>query len=65
MAARNLTLMTDLYQLTMMQGYFREQKNNTVIFDMFLGRGPRNTTCAMLRTFVGVFIIVPSDDKGK
>ena len=40
MAARNLTLMTDLYQLTMMQGYFREQKNNTVIFDMFFRTNP-------------------------
>lgn len=40
MAARNLTMMTDLYQLTMMQGYFREQKNNTVIFDMFFRTNP-------------------------
>ena len=33
---RNLTLLTDLYELTMMQGYFEnEDVNQTVIFDMF------------------------------
>ncbi len=33
---RNLTMMTDLYQLTMMYGYYRENKmNQTVVFDMF------------------------------
>ena len=42
MAARNLTLMTDLYQLTMMQGYFKENKNDTVIFDMFFRTNPCN-----------------------
>lgn len=40
MATRNLTLMTDLYQLTMMQGYFKENKNNMVIFDMFFRTNP-------------------------
>ena len=34
MEPRNLTLLTDLYELTMMQGYFREKDaNETVIFD--------------------------------
>lgn len=33
---RNLTMMTDLYQLTMMYGYYREKKmDQTVVFDMF------------------------------
>ncbi len=33
---RNLTMMTDLYQLTMMYGYYRENKmNQTVVFDLF------------------------------
>ena len=33
---RNLTMMTDLYQLTMMYGYYKENKmNQTVVFDMF------------------------------
>lgn len=29
---RNLTLLTDLYELTMMQGYFKTENNRTVIF---------------------------------
>lgn len=33
---RNLTLLTDLYELTMMNGYLREGKSDTtVIFDVF------------------------------
>ena len=36
MKTRNLTLMTDLYELTMMQGYFKNMdRNETVIFDAF------------------------------
>ena len=36
MSTLNLTLLTDLYELTMMQGYFKEKDaNETVIFDMF------------------------------
>ena len=35
MSAQNLTLLTDLYELTMMQGYFESQANETVIFDVF------------------------------
>ena len=34
MRANNLTLLTDLYELTMMQGYFKNPTNQTVIFDM-------------------------------
>ncbi len=36
----NLTLMTDLYELTMMQGYFESNANETVIFDMFYRQNP-------------------------
>ena len=36
MRATNLTLLTDLYELTMMQGYFKNPTNQTVIFDMFI-----------------------------
>ena len=35
MNSRNLTLLTDLYELTMMQGYFERQENETVVFDVF------------------------------
>lgn len=40
MENRNLTLMTDLYELTMMQGYFKAQTNQTVIFDAFYRTNP-------------------------
>ena len=38
---RNLTLLTDFYELTMMQGYFREEEQNVqVIFDAFFRNNP-------------------------
>ena len=38
---RNLTLLTDLYELTMMQGYFKEKSANAnVIFDAFFRKNP-------------------------
>lgn len=37
---RDLSLLTDLYELTMMQGYFKEKKNNTVVFDVFYRINP-------------------------
>lgn len=40
MSAQNLTLLTDLYELTMMQGYFETQENQTVIFDVFFRENP-------------------------
>ncbi|MBP5384710.1 MAG: nicotinate phosphoribosyltransferase [Lachnospiraceae bacterium] len=37
----NLTLLTDLYELTMMQGYFKNQnRNQKAIFDMFYRTNP-------------------------
>ena len=35
MDKRNLTLLTDLYELTMMQGYFKYGNTETVVFDAF------------------------------
>ena len=40
MASRNLTLLTDLYELTMMQGYFEKQENEMVVFDVFFRANP-------------------------
>lgn len=41
MDRQNLTLLTDLYELTMMQGYFKnKEENQTVIFDMFYRTNP-------------------------
>jgi len=37
---RNLTLLTDFYQLTMMQGYYENKSNDTVIFDLFYRKNP-------------------------
>ena len=38
--SRNLTLLTDLYELTMMQGYFKNHTNPTVVFDAFFRKNP-------------------------
>ncbi len=44
MARQNLTLMTDLYELTMMQGYFKHKdRNETVIFDAFFRSNPMDS----------------------
>lgn len=42
MSNENLTLLTDFYELTMMQGYFKNQTNPTVVFDMFYRVNPNN-----------------------
>ena len=56
MEPRNLTLLTDLYELTMMQGYFREKDaNETVIFDAFYRSNPCNngySICAGLERII-------------
>lgn len=36
----NLTLLTDFYELSMMQGYFLQRENPPVVFDMFFRRQP-------------------------
>ena len=41
MDRQNLTLLTDLYELTMMQGYFKHKdENKNVIFDAFFRTNP-------------------------
>lgn len=40
MSTLNLTLLTDLYEMTMMQGYFKSNQNRTVIFDAFYRTNP-------------------------
>lgn len=40
---KNLTLLTDLYQITMMNGYFKNNiHNDIVVFDMFFRKNPCN-----------------------
>lgn len=36
----NLTLLTDLYELTMMQGYYEKGQDETVVFDVFFRKNP-------------------------
>ena len=48
MEHKNLTLLTDLYELTMMQGYFKEKDaNETVVFDMFYRNNPHGNGFAI------------------
>lgn len=45
---QNLTLLTDLYELTMMQGYFKNKdRNETVIFDAFYRNNPGDSGYAI------------------
>ena len=51
MNKQDLTLLTDLYELTMMQGYYVKGQNEKVIFDVFFRANPCNngySVCAGL-----------------
>ena len=47
MFSNNLTMMTDLYELTMMQGYFLNGNQDTVVFDMFYRSNPSGSSYAI------------------
>ena len=47
MDTRNLTLLTDLYELTMMQGYFLQNSDEIVIFDAFYRKNPSGSGYAI------------------
>lgn len=40
MSTLNLTLLTDLYELTMLQGYYKSDKQDIVVFDAFYRSNP-------------------------
>lgn len=40
MSTLNLTLLTDLYEMTMMQGYFKTKNRDVVVFDAFYRSNP-------------------------
>lgn len=40
MTDQNLTLLTDFYEITMMQGYYKNHMNDVVIFDAFYRENP-------------------------
>ncbi|MDO4941729.1 MAG: nicotinate phosphoribosyltransferase [Lachnospiraceae bacterium] len=48
MTAQNLTLLTDLYELTMMQGYYKSGENESVIFDVFYRKNPSGSGYAIV-----------------
>ncbi|MDD5935018.1 MAG: nicotinate phosphoribosyltransferase [Clostridiales bacterium] len=47
MKGRTLTLLTDFYELTMMQGYFLNKTNETVVFDAFYRTNPSGSGYAI------------------
>lgn len=47
MGKNNLTLLTDLYELTMMQGYFKSNSQETVVFDIFYRKNPSGSGYAI------------------
>jgi nicotinate phosphoribosyltransferase len=48
MTKQNLTLLTDFYELTMMQGYFKNNTNEMVIFDAFYRTNPSGSGYAIV-----------------
>ena len=55
MNKQDLTLLTDLYELTMMQGYYVKGQNEKVIFDVFFRANPCNngySICAGLEQVI-------------
>ena len=47
MSRYNMTLLTDLYELTMMQGYFKSGTNEKVVFDVFYRKNPSGSAYAI------------------
>ncbi|MBB2181357.1 nicotinate phosphoribosyltransferase [Lachnospiraceae bacterium MD1] len=47
MGKQNLTLLTDFYELTMMQGYYNNKNNEIVIFDVFYRENPSGSGYAI------------------
>lgn len=47
MGRENLTLLTDFYELTMAQGYYKNNANQTVIFDAFYRKNPSGSGYAI------------------
>lgn len=59
MSTLNLTLLTDLYEMTMMQGYFKTKNRDVVVFDAFYRSNPCGggyAVCAGLEQVVDYII---------
>ena len=55
MSTLNLTLLTDLYELTMMQGYFKTNNHEVAVFDAFYRANPSDggyAVCAGLEQVI-------------
>lgn len=44
----NLTLLTDLYELTMLNGYYKNNTNEIAVFDMFFRKNPFNNCYSIM-----------------
>ena len=44
---RNFTLLTDFYEITMMQGYFKTHSKEHVVFDVFYRKNPSGSAYAI------------------
>ena len=56
---RNFTLLTDFYELTMMQGYFHNHATERVVFDLFYRQNPDDggyAVCAGLAQVIDYII---------
>ena len=66
MSTLKLTLLTDLYEMTMMQGYFKNQKNDRVVFDAFYRSNPSDggyAICAGLEQVITYIEELRFDDE--
>ena len=57
MDINHLTLLTDLYELTMMQGYFKTGNDETVVFDVFYRDNPSGSGMRSLADSIRSLII--------
>ena len=66
MITLKLTLLTDLYEMTMMQGYFKNNKNDRVVFDAFYRSNPSDggyAICAGLEQVITYIEELRFDDE--
>ena len=57
---RNFTLLTDFYEITMMQGYFKNHASNRVVFDLFYRQNPDDGAYAVCAGLAQVIDYVKS-----
>ena len=60
MSRKDLTLLTDFYELTMMQGYYKEGQNETVVFDVFFRNNPSDSGYSICAGLAQVIEYIPN-----